>query len=229
MTTALGLNPAPALETLLQSPQLPDHIAELQAFLEAEQRRRGQFIEEMAESTKAEFINGEIIIHSPARMTHLEVSLDTAILLRKYVNLHGLGKVFHEKCLIRCRRNDYEPDIVFFQSAKTQGWDGTLKIFPPPDLIVEVLSPSTERNDRTVKFQDYAAHGVSEYWIIDADARVVEQYALPSGASAYTLHARVEADGRLVSPTISGFDVPAAALFDARENQRVLAAMLQGV
>ena len=120
-TNVLGLNPAPALETLLKSPQLPDHIEELQAFFEAEQQKRRQFLEEMDESRKTEFINGEIIIHSPARMTHLDVSLEAVILLRKYVSHHGLGKVFHEKCLIHCQRNDYEPDICFFHSAKAEG------------------------------------------------------------------------------------------------------------
>ena len=76
-----------------------------------------------------------------------------------------------------------------------------------------MLSPSTEHNERTVKFQDYAAHGVSEYWIIDADAQIIEQYTLAPGATAYTLLARVTASDRLRSPTVHGFDVPATAFF----------------
>ena len=224
----IGLNPDAALKTLLQSPQLPDHIAELETFLEAEQRRRGQFIEEINESMKAEFINGEVIVHSPARRAHTLVTLQTATLLSQYVVRHALGEVHSEKTLIRCRRNDYEPDICFFQTARTVGWDENTLVYPPPDLIVEVLSPSTERNDRTIKFQDYAAHGVGEYWIIDADAQVIEQYTLTPGETAYTLLARATLSDRLRSPTLQGFDVPAAALFDARENQRALAALLAG-
>ena len=222
------MSAAAALAELKQSPQLPDYIADLQATLEAEQRRREQFIEEIDESMKAEFINGEVVIHSPARRVHSHVVYHASVLLGQYAIRHRLGEVLVEKALVRCRRNDYEPDVCFFRTAKTEGWDADKKIFPPPDLIVEVLSPSTQKNDRTVKFQDYAVHGVGEYWIIDADAQVIEQYTLAIGASAYALHARVEVGGRLVSPTISGFDVPAAALFDARENQRALAAMLQG-
>ena len=101
------------------------------------------------------------------------------------------------------------------------------KLFPPPDLVIEVLSPSTERNDRTIKFQDYAAHGVGEYWIIDADAQVIEQYTLAPGATAYTLLACVTVSDRMRSPTVRGFDVPALAFFDERENGRVLAEFLR--
>ena len=40
-------------------------------------------------------------------------------------------------------------------------------LFPAPDFAVEVLSPSTQKNNRGIKFDDYALHNVSEYWIID--------------------------------------------------------------
>ena len=224
---AARMTTAAALAELKELPQLPDHIADLQAAFEAEQRRREQFIEEIDEVAKAEFINGERVIHSPSRLAHSKVVLRGGTLLSQYADRHGLGVVLVEKTLIRCRRNDYEPDICFFRADKTTEWKDDLKIFPPPDLIVEVLSPSTERNDRTIKFQDYAAHGVSEYWIIDADEQVIEQYILPPGTTAYTLHARVDADARLISPTVRGFNVSAAALFDAEANQRALLTLLQ--
>ena len=115
---------AAAQAELEQSPQLPDHIARLEATFQAEQRRRAQFVEEIDESVKAEFINGEVIIHSPARLAHSEVVLRASILLSCYANRHKLGQVLVEKTLIRCRRNDYEPDINFFKlTAKTRGMD----------------------------------------------------------------------------------------------------------
>ena len=192
------------------------------------EQRRAQFIRHVELPKKAEFINEQIFIPDPARWSEMDASINTMVLLSQHATLHELGEVYAETCLIRCRRNDYKPDVCFYRAARVVGWNDDKDIFPPPDLIVEVLSPSTARNDRTVKFQDYAAHGVSEYWIIDADAQTVEQYTLPPGATAYTLHARVEKSGRLVSPTLPGFDVPAAALFDARENQRVQTTLSQG-
>jgi len=54
-----------------------------------------------------------------------------------------------------------------------------------PDLVVEVLSPSTAARDRALKFETYARHGVSEYWIVDDDVPCVEIYRLAPGSSAY--------------------------------------------
>lgn len=53
--------------------------------------------------------------------------------------------------------------------------------FPVPDLAVEVLSPSTEARDRGVKFEDYAANRVGEYWIISTEEATVEQFVLEKG------------------------------------------------
>ena len=213
-----------ALAELKQSPLLPDFIADLQATFAAEQRRREQFIEDIDPSMKAEFINGQVVIHPPARRAHSKVVLNTATLLDQYTKRHRLGEVLVEKCLIRCQRNDYEPDICFFNAEKTSLLDVNQTIFPPPDLIVEVLSPPTEKNDRTVKFQDYARHGVGEYWIIDADEQMIEQYLLPPDGGSYELQDRLVAGGRLASKVIADFDVPVSALFDAQENQRALSA-----
>jgi Uma2 family endonuclease len=91
--------------------------------------------------------------------------------------------------------------------------------FPIPDFIVEVLSESTEARDRGVKFEDYAAHGVGEYWIVDADRETVEQYLL--GESGYELRVK-SATGTLTSEVIEGLVVPVRALFDEAENLAII-------
>ena len=216
-----------AVDELAHSPQLPRYVEYLQEMLADEKRRREQFYEEIDEDTKAEFINGEIVMHSPVRLEHLHVVNHAVNLLLNYVVFHRLGQVFTEKCLIRCERNDYEPDICFFGVSKSARMKRGQKLFPPPDLIVEVLSPSTVSNDRDLKFHDYAHHGVSEYWIIDADERYLEQYVLTPGATSYVLHSRVKGKKRLTSIAIPGFEVPCVAIFNSRENQRAMLALLQ--
>ena len=47
--------------------------------------------------------------------------------------------------------------------------------------MVEILSKSTEKKDRGVKFNDYESHNVEEYWIIDTNKKVIEQYLLQKG------------------------------------------------
>ncbi len=218
---------AAALAEIEGSPALLDHFDHLEQVIIDEQRRREQFTNDIDERTKAEFINGRIIMHSPARLSHIQASGCISALLGIYAVEHDLGIILVEKCFVRCRRNDYEPDICFFSRAKCAGWDGDMRIFPPPDLVVEIFSPSTERNDRTIKLQDYAQHGVGEYWIVDADAKCIEQYLLPPGANEYRLHARLAEAEPLTSHILVNFTAPVSAFFDAQENQRALRTLLE--
>ena len=97
--------------------------------------------------------------------------------------------------------------------------------FPAPDLAVEVISESTERNDRGVKFDDYAAHGVAEYWIIGPDAETLEQYLLPEGGDVYRLAIKAMT-GQVRSFAIPGFEIPVRAIFDPEVNQAALQTLL---
>jgi Uma2 family endonuclease len=120
-------------------------------------------------------------------------------------------------------RNAYEPDVVFFASQKAQQLTADTKLFPIPDLIVEVLSESTAENDRGIKFQDYASSGVQEYWMIDADQNVVEQYLL----AGEHYHLALKSDsGVLKSHVIAGFVTDVEALFAAEKNLDALRKMM---
>ena len=145
------------------------------------------------------------------------------MLLNVFVQKHGLGIVFHEKILIVLTRNDYEPDICFFGPEKANAFTPSQSKFPAPDLIVEVLSESTEANDRGIKFEDYAAHGVAEYWIVDPVAETIEQYLLQEGV--YRLAVKVKT-GTIASAVVAGFEIPVRAVFDGTEQLAALQAIL---
>ena len=219
MTTPLDMLLAP----LRHSPQLIEAVDLLQEQLRAERQRRTQFYAEMTREQKIEFIDGEAILHSPAKNVHLDVTANIAQLLRTYASLRQLGEVKIEKCLCVFPRNDYEPDVVFFRHAKAGALQPNTMKFPIPDLIVEVLSESTEARDRGVKFEDYQAHGVGEYWIVDAERAVVEQYLLRSGAYELVLKS---GSGELCSEVVPGLVVPVRAFFQAEENLAALRGML---
>lgn len=212
------------LEQLFRSPRLALYSREIQSVLSDEQKKRDRFYEEITEDQKAEFINGEIIMHSPVRIEHNIAGKLLLKLLDTYVQTHELGFVGYEKMLICLTRNDYEPDVCFWRNEKSSVFIPRQMKFPAPDFIAEVLSPSTEKTDRTTKWEDYAAHGVGEYWIIDPAAQIVEQYVLDQN----TYRLRVKADsGILKSQVISGFDIPLRALFDQAENADVLREILR--
>ena len=144
-------------------------------------------------------------MHSPVKLRHAIASENLFTLLKVFVRKHDLGSVFHEKILIVLNRNDYEPDICFFPSETAATFTPAQSKFPAPDLIVEVLSESTEANDRGIKFEDYAAHGVAEYWIVDPVAETIEQYLLQEGV--YRLAVKVKT-GTVASTGVTGFEIP---------------------
>jgi len=170
------------IEPIRHSPQLPQAIAILQAELEAERQRRDQFYLDMTPDQKIEFIDGEIVLHSPARNRHLDVTGCIFKLLQTYVVLHRLGQVKSEKCLCVFPRNDYEPDVVFFGPVKSASLCPDTMKFPVPDMAVEVLSQSTRDRDRGVKFEDFASNCVEEYWIVDSDTQIDRRLHLPEYA-----------------------------------------------
>jgi Uma2 family endonuclease len=211
------------LDPLVKSPRLGQYVDRLTCMLADERRRRERFYEEMNEQVKQEFINGEVIVHSPVKLKHERASRSLLELLDIYVRRHELGYVAHAKLLICLTRNDYEPDISFFKKDKAAAFTPNQMKFPAPDFIAEVLSPSTETNDRGVKLDDYAAHGIGEYWIVDPENERVEQYLLTG--DAYTLQLKVNS-GTLRSHVVPGFEIPVRAIFDEQENLATLKKLL---
>ena len=212
------------LEPLVGSPKLPDYVQELNSLLASERERRQRFYEEVTEEFKAEFINGEVIMHSPARRSHTLACMNLVNLLKNYVARHGLGEVHTEKSLVCLTRNDYEPDIMFFGLEKAATLTTSQMRFPAPDFVVEVLSESAEQRDRGIKFEDYAANGVAEYWLVDAEARTVEQFRLVEGA--FRLHRKVGEEDPLASLAVTGFEIPVQAIFDEETNRQTVLALL---
>ena len=208
------------VEPLLHSPHLPVAVELLQRQMADENKRRQRFYEETTPEQKVEFIDGEVVLHSPACNRHLDVTKHVLKLLDTYVSLNQLGTVKAEKCLCVFPRNDYEPDVVFFGLERAAALDPDTLKFPVPDLAVEVLSDSTEKRDRGVKFEDYAANGVREYWIIDSETGVLEQY-LADEDGAYRLELK-SSTGKVRSDVIAGLELKIEAIFDEAANLRAL-------
>jgi Uma2 family endonuclease len=204
-----------SLNQILEMPNAAILAERLKSALEQEQQKRRHFYEIVEEDKKMEFINGEIIFQSPAKLRHTNSVKLLTILLSTFVVKHGLGFVGSEKMLISLTRNDYEPDICFFDKQKSQSFRPDQMQFPAPDFVVEVLSPSTEKYDRETKFQDYAAHGIKEYWIINAEHETIEQYYLQNEEYELLLKSK---DGTIESVELNGFKIQIRAVFDEQTN-----------
>lgn len=214
-----------ALAELLDSPTLLEAAEAIRQRLEVERERRNRFYEEIRDDQKAEFINGEVIVSSPAKDRHLVVKDNVHYLIGTFVRIRVPdGKVRGEKALCVFPRNDYEPDLCYFGPEKSAMIEGDTMKFPIPDFAIEILSPSTGKRDRGIKFEDYAAHGVREYWIIDPEREILEQY-LPGSDGTYEL-ALKSGSGEVASAVIGGLKLQVRALFDEGENLAALRAML---
>lgn len=209
---------------ILDMPHAPLVIREVQKALEAERVLRQHFYDVVTEDQKMEFINGEIIVHSPVRKRHNSASFYLSQLINTYVIKNKLGYVGHEKIMISLTRNDYEPDICFFKQAQAQDFEEDQTRFPAPDLVVEVLSPSTKGNDRGVKFEDYQAHGIAEYWMLDASKQEVEKYLLVD--EEYELAGIFNKKQDIQSNVVEGFTIPVKAIFNETIFLQTLSSLL---
>jgi Uma2 family endonuclease len=125
-----------------------------------------------------ELINGELIVTPPPLTAHQEINGNAYFLVRTLI---PNGKVFHPLTGVHFDDNNIpEPDIVWV-AEDSHCKIGERLLEGPPDLIVEILSPSTARNDKVEKFQLYEKFGVPEYWIIDPVHKLVEVWVLDGG------------------------------------------------
>ena len=207
------------LEPIFKSHKLPDYLNTALSLYEDEKRRREAFYDWITEDSRAEFINGEVIVQSPAKNRHTVAMLNLASLLSAYVDMQECGLVLAETALVSLRRNDYLPDVCFFGNEKAAGISAEQMKYPPPDLIIKVLSPSTEKTDRTIKFDDYAEHGVWEYWLVDPQEEAVEQYLLQDGR--YVLQVKLRT-GEIESDIVTGFAIAVEAIFDRKRKNQAL-------
>lgn len=198
-------------EKLKQQLDLPKILEEINSYWMEEESKRNEFFNIVHENHKAEFINGEIILHSPVKNRHWVACTNIATYLNVYVRDNKLGLVGVEKVLVHLTRNDYEPDIVFFGPEKAKHFKADQMLHPAPDLVVEVLSESTYEIDYGIKFTDYAHHGVSEYWIVDPVSQSVEQYFLKE--NAFFLHQKLTESGIVKSKVVKGFEISVEGIF----------------
>ena len=186
-------------------------LKKIQAEVKSETTKRKAFYQIIHDDSKAEFINGEILYQSPVTMRHWKVSSNLSGLIIPFVKQNKLGEVAVEKAMVSLTRNDYEPDICFWKSNKSKKFKSGTMHFPAPAFIVEILSLSTTKTDRGIKFRDYSAHGVEEYWIIDPKAEIIEQYWIEG--SQYSLVKKAKKQDIVSSKVISGFEIKASEIF----------------
>ena len=124
-----------------------------------------------------ELSRGRLIITPAPTTEHQRISGNLYFLVRSYIQTKDLGEVRYSPLDVRlCPGTIRQPDIVFMSNEHKDRM--TEKYWGVPDMVMEILSESTEKADRTDKFSEYEKAGISEYWIVNPSERVIEVYVL---------------------------------------------------
>ncbi|HLJ81947.1 MAG TPA: Uma2 family endonuclease [Ktedonobacterales bacterium] len=136
-----------------------------------------EFLDWADEDTLAEWVDGKVIMTSPASVRHQLVAKLLQELVTTFANVHTLGLVIPPPFQMKLATSGREPDLLFIT---TEHHDRLKKarLEGPADLVVEVISPESFSRDRGEKYSEYEAGGVPEYWLIDPDREVAEFYQL---------------------------------------------------
>lgn len=169
-----------------------------------------EFLAWLDEDTRAEWVDGEVVMSSPASDQHQDILRFLTAVLSAYTEEHALGIIRPALFQMRLSQSGREPDLLFLASAHADRRKPTY-LDGPADVVVEILSPESATRDRGEKFFEYEAAGIPEYWLIDPMREQAEFYQL--GADRLYRAAPLDAGGRFTSKVIPGFELRIAWLW----------------
>jgi Uma2 family endonuclease len=190
--TATPANPRPRLRDLVSGKPLPSL-----------RMTEAQFVAWSDEDTRAEWVDGEVVLMAPDNDEHVDLNDWLTAIVRPFVEERRLGVIRSKTSMIRLatQRRRRLPDLHFIAGARAHIIKPTY-VEGAPDLVIEIVSPDSGSRDRREKFFEYEKAGVKEYWIIDPLAKRVELYVLKG--RKYEQRSE-ETGGVLRSVVLSGF------------------------
>jgi Uma2 family endonuclease len=140
-----------------------------------------EFLDWADEDTRAEWVDGEVIVMSPASLSHQQILSFLAALLQHFAEANELGLVLFApfQMRLRARPSGREPDVIFIASDRLDKLQNVY-LDGPADVAVEIISPDSRARDRGDKYYEYEQAGVREYWLIDPARKQAEFYRLGS-------------------------------------------------
>jgi Uma2 family endonuclease len=164
------------------------------------------YLESASETRIVEWTKGEMISYMPPIPEHQDIALFMAKLLSEYVDFLKLGTVMVAPLEVNLWPNgpSREPDVIFlsknkFHQIKDKNIEGA------PNLLIEIISPTSVRTDRVDKMTEYEQAGVAEYWIIDPRPRQQQADFYTLGANGLYQPAPIEPSGRYYSTVLPDF------------------------
>ena len=161
-----------------------------------------------------ELLDGDLIMAPAPNLKHQEVLFRLIQELGRYILDHHLGKLFCAPCdVFLSDTNVVQPDLLFVSRERTHLLSDGEKVRGAPDLVVEILSPSTADKDRGVKRELYGRYGVAEYWLVDPMAETVSILRQRAGGLAVTR--TFSREETLRSPLLAGLELRLDVIFSS--------------
>ena len=158
------------------------------------------------EDERYELLDGDLMMVPAPNLKHQKVSAQLYIHLRRFIDERALGTLLYAPCDVYLSdTNVVQPDLLFVSRQREHLLSDGQKVQGAPDLVIEILSPSSVETDRGAKRDLYGAHGVMEYWLVDPIAETISIHRQRDGVLAAT-----ETFGRgqtLRSPLLTGLEL----------------------
>lgn len=169
------------------------------------------YLELPDDGKRYEIIDGELFMSTAPTSNHQRIVRNLLVALCIYLKDYPFGEAIPAPIeVFFSETNIVQPDIVFISNERSDIIKPT-QIFGAPDLVVEVLSPGTEKRDRTVKMKMYAKFGVREYWMAKEETGVVEIFRLQKGQLQSA--GRLGKSQKLTSPLFPELEIPIKDIF----------------
>lgn len=161
---------------------------------------------------RVQLIAGEYVVNPSPSSHHQSTGLNLVVSLTAHQRPRGGFVAFAPLDVVLGDDTVVQPDLLVVVAAR-RGIVTAERVVGAPDLVVEILSPSTRRLDTTTKRDLYGKHGVKEYWIVDPEAERVEVYALAGNRLEF--RAMVDRGELRSAVALEGFVMPVAEVFAA--------------
>lgn len=167
---------------------------------------------QLDDETRYEIIDGELLLTPAPGTRHQRVIRMASFRFSQFAEERGLGEVFFAPTDVVLSDQDVvQPDILFIRASRVAELVQDRAIHGAPDLVVEIISPTSSRRDRWQKRALYERSGIPEYWIVDPANRYVEVLSL--GKAGYVLSSSAQGEGRVESRVLEGFTVAVQEIF----------------
>ncbi len=169
--------------------------------------------EQLPEGSSYELIAGGLIQEPAPVPYHQLIALELSFAILTYIKRrnNNPGRLYIAPVDVVLSGYDVvQPDLVFIASGSV-AVVGSKRIEGPPDLVVEILSPSNASTDLWDKRLLYERTGVREYWIVDPERRRVEAYENREGT--FVRFSAAEGRGKVFSNVLNGFELEITEVF----------------